>query len=364
MVSDVPFGAFLSGGLDSSSIVALMSKYSSLPVKTFSIGFSEAEYSELDYARLVAKNFNTDHHELIISEDDLINELPKLVKFRDAPIAEPSDIPIYLLAKEARKTVKMVLTGEGSDELLGGYPKHLFETFVPTYQIIPKFVRKIFIEQLINALPYKFRRWKTAIQAMGISDTNERMARWFCAISNEEKYELLVSNKHKLTTPYDIYSNKNDALKNILCFDQTNWLPDNLLERGDRMTMAASLEARMPFMDHDLFEFVSSINNNFRIRRGNKTKWILRECMKNLLPYEIIYRPKVGFRVPVNKWFQGKMKDYLYDHLTSTNSYTKDYYSSAYLERILLEHTTGRQNHEKLLWSLLTLEIWHREYIN
>jgi len=366
MVSDVPFGAFLSGGIDSSAIVALMTKHSTLPIKTFSIGFSESEYNELDYAKTVANIFHTEHHELIISENDLIDELPKLIRFRDAPISEPSDIPIYLLSREARKTVKMVLTGEGSDEILGGYPKHLFETYTPYYQHIPKFFREHVIEKLINALPYSFRRWKTAVQAMGITDPGERMARWFGALSYKEQIKLLALHKDKLNPGeplYEEYLNTGNTLKNILCFDQISWPPDNLLERGDRMTMAASLEARMPFMDHILIEFVSSLNNNMRIR-GKHKKWLLRACMKQILPHKILNRPKVGFRVPVNKWFQGPMRDYLYDHLTEHSSYTREYYTKPYLENILHEHTSGRQNHEKLLWTLLNLEIWHREYIN
>ena len=153
----------------------------------------------------------------------------------------------------------------------------------------------------------------------------------------------------------------NSALRNILCFDQTSWLPDNLLERGDRMTMAASLEARMPFMDHKLAEFVSSLPDTMRVR-GKTTKWILREAMKQLLPSEILNRPKVGFRVPVNEWFQASMRDYLYDHLTGPSSITNNYYHKSTLDKILHEHSNGKQNHEKLLWSLLNLEIWHREY--
>ena len=358
MISDVPFGAFLSGGIDSSAIVALMSRHCNQPIKTFSIGFSESNYNELHYAKLVAEKYKTDHHELIISENDLIDELPKLIRFRDAPIAEPSDIPIYLLSKEARKTVKMVLTGEGSDELLAGYPKHLFEGYTPYYQLVPKFFRNKLIEPAINALPYKFRRWKTAIQTMGIDSLDERMPRWFGALTGNECRKLLVAHKE---SSFAHSPNNGDILRNILCFDQISWLPDNLLERGDRMTMAASLEARMPFMDHVLFNFVSSLPNNFRIN-GRSGKWILRESIASLLPNEILNRPKIGFRVPVNEWFMGPMKDYLYDHLTGISSLTNHYYKKEYLENILKLHTSGRQNHEKLLWALLNLEIWHREY--
>ncbi len=363
MVSDVPFGAFLSGGIDSSAIVGLMSRHSSLPIKTFSVGFTESAYSELGYAKTIADQFNTEHHELTVSQDHLMDELPALIGYRDAPVSEPSDIPIYLLSKEARKTVKMVLTGEGSDEFLGGYPKHVYERYAQTYQLMPKPVRRGLFEPLVQALPYRFRRAKTAIHNLGLDDWNERMARWFGALSSKER-ESLVS-LHAGTSNRNTYSKvpdaANSALRKILYFDQTSWLPDNLLERGDRMTMAASLEARMPFMDHELAAFASSLPDEYRVRKRN-TKWILREAMKSLIPDEILGRPKVGFRVPVNEWFQTSMKDYLLDHLTSASSVTRQYYHKAALDRILQEHIEGRQNHEKLLWTLLNLELWHQQY--
>jgi asparagine synthase (glutamine-hydrolysing) len=363
MVSDVPFGAFLSGGIDSSAIVGLMSRHSEHPVKTFSVGFSETEYSELRYANIIANQFKTDHHELTVSQDSLMDELPGLVRFRDAPVAEPSDIPIYLLSVEARKTVKMVLTGEGSDEFLGGYPKHVFERYVQAYQRIPRALRSGLFEPLVHALPYKFRRTKTAMHNMGLEEWQDRMARWFGALSSKERDSLVAfrPDSPSVKGSVDLCQNGNSALRMILCFDQTSWLPDNLLERGDRMTMAASLEARMPFMDHELAAFASSLPDKYRVR-GRQTKWILREAMKQLLPHEILERPKVGFRVPVNEWFQGPMKDYLYDHLTGSSSCTSEYYNADALDKLLSDHVIGRQNHEKLLWCLLNLEIWHREY--
>jgi len=363
MVSDVPFGAFLSGGIDSSAIVGLMSRHSEHPVKTFSVGFSEAEYSELRYAKTIANQFKTEHHELTVSQDNLMDELPGLVRFRDAPVAEPSDIPIYLLSVEARKTVKMVLTGEGSDEFLGGYPKHVFERYAEAYQRIPRALRSGLFEPLVHALPYKFRRAKTAMHNMGLDEWQDRMARWFGALSSKER-DLLIAFRpgdSSASSSVSYCQQGNSALRKILCFDQTSWLPDNLLERGDRMTMAASLEARMPFMDHELAAFASSLPDKYRVR-GRQTKWILREAMKRLLPKEILERPKVGFRVPVNEWFQGPMRDYLYDHLTGASSRTSEYYNAAALNKLLSDHVSGRQNHEKLLWCLLNLEIWHREY--
>ncbi|HEX5128764.1 MAG TPA: asparagine synthase (glutamine-hydrolyzing) [Usitatibacter sp.] len=363
MVSDVPFGAFLSGGLDSSAIVALMTRHNS-KVKTFSVGFSIGEYSELSHAKLVAEHFGTEHTELVVDSEHLIEHLPKLVSFRDAPVTEPSDIPIYMLATEASRTVKMVLTGEGSDELLGGYPKHVYERFVPSYQRVPSFLRRGLIGPLAQALPYGFRRAKTAAINFNIEDWPERYARWFGALSNAERERLTrlrVTNGAAIQGPPFDSEPGNSTLRRILYCDQTSWLPDNLLERGDRMTMAASIESRVPFLDHELAGFVSSLPDHCRVN-GMKTKWILRQAGRNLIPTSILERPKVGFRVPVNEWFRGPMKDYLRGHLLSEESRTRDYYDPKALSATVEEHIAGRHNHEKLLWSLLNLEIWHRQY--
>jgi asparagine synthase (glutamine-hydrolysing) len=364
MVSDVPFGAYLSGGLDSSTIVALMTRHNA-KVKTFSVGFSDSAYSELGYASLVARHFGTDHHELVVDSKDLIENIPKLVAFRDAPVTEPSDIPIYMLSKEAAKSVKMVLTGEGSDEILGGYPKHVFERFAQPWQLMPGFIRHGLIQPLTQSLPYGFRRAKTAVANLNIEDWPERYARWFGALSNREREQLtnIRVNGHAYQgniPPFDTEAG-NSTLRRILYSDQTSWLPDNLLERGDRMTMAASIESRVPFLDHELAEHVSALPDHYRVK-GLTTKWVLREAGKSLIPGKILNRPKVGFRVPVNAWFQGPMKDYLRDHLQGSDSRTRAYFDPQVLDRVVTDHVDGKQNHEKLLWALLNLEIWHRQY--
>jgi asparagine synthase (glutamine-hydrolysing) len=364
MVSDVPFGAYLSGGLDSSAIVALMTRHNS-KVKTFSVGFTEGAYSELDYAGVVARHFGTEHHELVVDSKDLIEHLPALVSFRDAPVTEPSDIPIYMLSRQAAKTVKMVLTGEGSDEVLGGYPKHVYERFAQGYQqLVPGYIRHRLIQPLTQSLPYGFRRAKTAVTNLNIEDWPERYARWFGALNNRERDQLTVlrvsASGRECCPPFDA-DPQASPLRRILYSDQTSWLPDNLLERGDRMTMAASIESRVPFLDHELAGFVSSLPDSYRVK-GLKTKWILRQAGQSLIPEKILNRPKVGFRVPVNEWFQGPMKDYLRENLQGSESKTRGYYDAQVLDRMVGDHVEGRQNHEKLLWALLNLEIWHRQY--
>ncbi|HEX5801627.1 MAG TPA: asparagine synthase (glutamine-hydrolyzing) [Azospira sp.] len=364
MVSDVPFGAFLSGGLDSSMIVALMSRHCA-QVQTFSVGFRADGNSELPFAAVVARQFGTRHQEIEVGDRDLIDDLPKLIGFRDAPVSEPSDVAIHRMALAAAKSVKMVLTGEGSDEILGGYPKHVFERFAGGYQRLPGGLRQRLIAPLVQALPYRFRRIKTAVANLDIEDRQERYARWFGALSHAERARLSVLGRAPAPAaagqpPFDA-DDDNSALRRILYFDQTSWLPDNLLERGDRMTMAASIEARVPFLDHRLAAFVSALPDRFRVR-GLTTKWLLREAGRQLLPPAILTRPKVGFRVPVDRWFRNGMRDFLLDHLQGGDSLTRAYYAPQALDRIIAEHLGARQNHEKLLWSLLNLEIWHRQY--
>lgn len=364
MISDVPFGAFLSGGIDSSAIVALMSRHSDHPVKTFSVGFEEAEYSELKYARMIADQCKTDHTELTIRADGLMDHLPKLIRHRDAPVAEPSDIPIYLLSVEARKSVKMVLTGEGSDEILAGYPKHNAERYAARYHsLVPGFLHTSLIRPTVSALPYAFRRIKTLFQSLSEREIETRFPRWFGAMGPAERDQLLAaaaSGPAPDQTPFDTETG-NSPLRQLLHFDQTSWLPDNLLERGDRMTMAASLEARMPFMAHELANYVSACPESCRIQ-GGEDKWLLRQAMKPVLPREIIYRDKVGFRVPVNEWFRTTMRDWVMDHLTGPTSLTRDLYDGEVLKNLLDEHTSGRQNHEKLIWMLMGLELFQQEY--
>jgi len=363
MVSDVPFGAFLSGGLDSSTIVALMCRHHTT-VRTFSVGFGEDGYSELGYAAEVAAQLGTRHHELMVAHRDMTQWLPALVAFRDAPVSEPSDIPIHMLAREASRSVKMVLTGEGSDEILGGYPKHVAERFVHGYQRLPAVLRHRLIEPIAHALPYGFRRAKTAVTTLNIEDSRERYVRWFGALNRAERDRLSVlrvNGNAVAPAPQFDSEARNSSLRSILYFDQTSWLPDNLLERGDRMTMAASIEARVPFLDHALAEFVSTLPDRFRVR-GLRGKWILRQAAGQLLPERILRRPKVGFRVPVNLWFRGEMREFLRDHLQGASSMIRAYFNPHALDQVMAEHFDGRQNNEKLLWSLLNLEIWHRRY--
>ncbi|WP_295389116.1 asparagine synthase (glutamine-hydrolyzing) [uncultured Thiodictyon sp.] len=359
LISDVPLGAFLSGGLDSSAIVAVMTKIYGGAVQSFSMGFEDQGYSELPYADEVAAHLGCEHHRCIIHPEDLVNLLPEATRFRDAPVSDPADLPLLALSRMAATSVKVVLSGEGSDEVLAGYPKYLFERFAPLYQrLVPAPFRRGLVEPLTRCLPYRFRRAKTLVASLGTADPAERMARWFGSLSHADRDRLIgARNVPMAMTPCAARS----PLRAILCFDQSVWLPDNLLERGDRMTMAAGLEARNPFLDHRLVAFAAALPERYRIR-GLTTKWILRQAVKPLLPERILRRPKVGFRLPLNEWFRRDMRDFVLDHLDAPDTRLRACCANDELQRIVGEHLDGRQNHEKLLWMLLSLEVFLRTY--
>ncbi len=363
MISDVPFGLFLSGGVDSAAVLALACTHSNLPIRTFSIGFDEPELDERSYARLAAERFKSNHTEWRMRSSDIVELLPKAIKYRNGPLGEPSDVAIMALSEVARQTVKMVLTGEGSDELLAGYPKHKAEVWGPYYRaIMPPFLHRGVIEPLIDALPERFRRVRTAAHAIDMADVHERYPRWFGSLNFRERDALaLLSVPARPVSEFAFAQQTSSPLRQCLYFDQRSWLPDNLLERGDTMTMAAGIEARMPFLDHELVALVASMPDSVRIRNGEQ-KWILREAMRHILPTEILTRPKIGLRIPVAGWFRDSLRGFVFDKLLSTSSLTRRYLQPKVVETILTEHANGRVNHEKLIWQLLNLELFMEAY--
>jgi asparagine synthase (glutamine-hydrolysing) len=361
MRSDAPFGAFLSGGIDSSAVVATMVKHSAERVRTFSVGFRETEYSELDHARTIAHQFGTDHRELVVEPEAFMDSWSTAVRRRGAPVSEASDIPIFILSKLASGSVKMVLTGEGSDELMGGYPKHRAESWVNLYQrLMPKALHQRLINPLVRALPYSMRRVKVLALAAGERDLANRMRVWFGGVSVEEREAIL--GRAESVTPPDLFpfsSQIRSSLRRTLFFDQTSWLPDNLLERGDRMMMAGSIEGRMPFMDVVLASVVARFPDKFLIG-GAGGKTVLRASMRKLLPSGILQRKKVGFRVPFGRWVRGPYRGFAQDMLEGEASYVARICNRTKLRSLLVDHVEGRQNQEKILWSLINLEIFLR----
>jgi len=362
MRSDAPFGAYLSGGIDSSAVVAAMVRHSSVPVRTFSVGFREAEYSELDHARIVAERFGTDHQELVVEPGAFMDDWQTAVLRRGAPVSEASDVPIFMLSKLASGTVKMVLTGEGADELMGGYPKHWAEPWVALYQrLVPGALHEQLVGPLVHALPYGMRRVKVLATAAGERDFINRMRMWFGVVSVKERQAIM--GRETSLTPPDLFpfSSKLSSLRQTLFFDQTSWLPDNLLERGDRMMMAGSIEGRMPFMDVALAGVVARFPDRFLIgAKGGKA--VLRASMKKLLPHVTLRRKKVGFRVPFGRWLRGPYREFARDMLDSEASRLACLCNREKLQGLLSEHLDRRQNHERILWSLINLEIFLRVF--
>ena len=363
MRSDAPFGAYLSGGIDSSAVVATMVKHSTEPVRTFSVGFREAEYSELDHARVIADRFGTIHNELFVEPNSFMEHWSTAVLRRGAPVSEASDVPIFMLSEMASSSVKMVLTGEGADELMGGYPKHQAERWIGLYQwLMPHLLHERLIYPLVRSLPYGMRRVKILALAAGERDFVNRMRVWFGGLSVGESEAML--GRLLSATPPDLFpysSETQSSLRRALFFDQTSWLPDNLLERGDRMMMAGSIEGRMPFMDTALASVVARFPDEF-LTGGKGGKTVLRAAMDKILGPGIVRRKKVGFRVPVGEWFKGPYRDFLQDMLVSDSSSLAQMVSGLKLGTLVAEHLNGGQNHERVLWSFLNLEIFLRTF--
>ncbi len=366
MVADVPFGAFLSGGIDSSVIVALMAALHPMPVETFSVGF-DTGFSEADHARKVAQLFKTKHHELTIGAGDMIRAVPATMFMRETPVSEPSDIPIYLLAQEARRHVTVVLSGEGSDEILAGYPKYGFEAGIGRWL---KLLPPPLLRSAAAALPFKLRRAQLALEASAERDAAERHAMWFGGFPRRPRRRVLSGgplagiDAHAAARAMLAGRTWNSSMEQMLYLDMKAWLPANLLLRGDRMTMAHSLELRCPFLDYRLIEFCArEVPASMKVQQG-KGKWLLRQLAARHLPADIINRPKWGFKVPIGEWFRGPLAQLLSAMLMSADSAVGQHLNGAEIARLVKEHHSGRCNHEKQLWILLQLELWHRMFID
>jgi len=366
MVADVPVGAFLSGGLDSSMVVALMSRIHPEPLKTFSIGFT-AGVDETAYARQVALRYGTDHHEVQVGSHDLVASIPAVLWARETPITEASDIPLFLLARLARSKVTVVLSGEGSDETLAGYPKYAFVGALgPLLSAIPRPV----LRGLANALPFRLRRAQLALESFAEGDRLERHAAWFGAFPPAERDSLLSPD---MQGEDDIHAFGRRALagksfssevEEMLYLDTRHWLPANLLLRGDRMTMAHSLELRCPFLDYRLVELLArGVPRRLKLRRLSG-KWLLRKLAAPLLPPEVVKRPKWGFKVPTSEWFRGSLLGVLHDVLLSPAARSRGYFREKRVRELIDDHAAGRTDQDKRLWILFQLELWHLMFVD
>jgi asparagine synthase (glutamine-hydrolysing) len=365
LIADVPLGVFLSGGTDSSAVVAFMAALGTRPLRTFSVGFQEPGYSELPYARRVAQRFATEHHELFVRPQDLAEELARLIAFRDEPVAEPTDVALYRMARLAAESVKVVLAGEGGDELFAGYPKYAADRLAGLVSALPQEV----IRRLTDLLPYRQRRVRLALETLSIRDEAERSATWFASFSREERQALFardflaqvdVAHPARVFEHYLQKARDRTPLKRMLYADLKIWLPDNLLLRGDQMTMAASIEERVPFLDHKLVELAARLPSRL-LARGFRTKVLLRQALRPYLPPETLRRRKVGFAVPIGPWFGKPLKSFVADLLLSPEAQARGYFDRQAMESFVREHFDGVRDRQKQLWALVNFELWVRQ---
>lgn len=376
LISDVPLGAFLSGGLDSSAVVALMAEAGDRPVKTFAIGFSdEPSFDERPFARRVAAHLGAKHHEFAVPMQS-VDLIPRLVWHLDQPFGDSSAIPTYLVAKCAREHVTVALTGDGGDELFAGYERFRAARLAETYRrAAPAFAHRA-LNGVLAVLP----------QGTGYRDPARRLARfvrsarrplperylgWVGVMSDDVVEGLVGSGSDGVAEHFRAYfrsadqdaSRSADPLPALLDVNLRSYLPDDLLVKADRMSMAASLEARSPFLDHELVEFAARIPPDLKLR-GNLGKYLLRRAFRDKLPPEILRRQKHGFGVPVGRWFRTGLKGYLQDNLLSARSLGRGYFRPDAVRRLVDDHLSGRRDHGHALWTLLTFEIWHQVFMD
>jgi asparagine synthase (glutamine-hydrolysing) len=360
LVADVPVGAYLSGGVDSSLVAALASTVRGRTgLRTYSAGFGDARTDELPWARRAAAVVGSEHQDVVVTAEDFRDIWPRLSWHRDAPLSEPADVAVFRLAELARRDVKVVLSGEGSDELFGGYPKYRFAAATRWAGLVPAAVRGPVLRGLEQGLPARAARLGIALRAASEPTYAERMRGWFAPFSHHERAAMLGRPAPR-GTPDPYLDGGGDALRRMLYADSHTWLADNLLERGDRMSMAASLELRPPFLDHRLVELAFALPSSVKVR-GGVTKWVLKEVARRHLPDEIVDRAKSGFRVPLDSWLRGGLRTMAHDLLTGPSSFVDHVFDGAAVRTLLARHGCGRRDEQSRIWTLLSLEVWHRE---
>ncbi len=369
LVSDVPLGAFLSGGIDSSTVVAMMARQMDRPVKTFSIGFSESSFDELHHARITARHFNTDHHEFVVTPD-VCKIVEDIVWHHDEPFGDVSSIPTYMVSKMAREHVTVILSGDGGDELFAGYERYLIDRDRRVFERIPGFIRRNLMLRASRVLP-RAVYGKNFLRNVAL----EADARYIDSLSyfdEDAKHELLSTDIRRALGGRDSSAGFRQLLNvphsakhidRLLYLDSKTYLPGDILTKVDRMSMAHSIEARVPLLDYKLIEFVETIPANLKLR-GRTTKHILKQAVRGLIPDQIINRPKQGFGVPIAKWFNNELRDMLHDTLTDSRTRQRGYFNQQSVEAILNEHARGRRDNSRHLWGLLTLELWQRTFID
>jgi len=375
LVSDVPLGAFLSGGIDSSTIVGLMRELGASPLKTFSIGFEEVSYNELQYARRIAQKFETEHEEFIL-EPQALELTEKLIRHLDEPFGDFSIFPTYLVSHMAREHVKVILSGDGGDEVFGGY-EHYQAQKVARRRLVRTFGRSF--SAMVNRFPPSGKKkgsWNKLQRFLrGFEHSPEnRHFRWMTFLSPKNKRRLYSEEFKKESGGIEEVFNLEpfkrifeklpsfDPVNGELYLDLKTYLADDIMVKVDRMSMAASLEAREPLLDHKLVEYVFSLPGDLKLR-GLATKWIFKKTMERLLPEENIYRPKEGFSIPIKHWLRRELRDLMLDHLSERRIKEDGYFQYGPIKTMMEAHLNGRKNYSHELWALLVFEIWKENYL-
>ncbi|HEY7817511.1 MAG TPA: asparagine synthase (glutamine-hydrolyzing), partial [Vicinamibacteria bacterium] len=365
MVSDVPIGVLLSGGLDSTTVLAMMARSSDRKVKSFSIAFEEKSFDESHYARLAASKLGSEHHELTVTSSMMAELVPRLMDVIDEPFADSSIVPTYFLSRFAREQVKVVLGGDGGDEMFAGYPTLQAHRLVEYYERwVPFVLRATVVPKIIDRLPvskdnisfdFKARRF---ISGRGVPVAS-RHHRWLGAFVPQEKRSLFVPelvqndvDTYEIAYEHQRQCDARETMNQLLYLDQKLYLEGDILTKVDRASMAASLEVRVPFLNASLAEHVAEIPHELKLR-GLKTKFVLKKAMAGLLPSEIVNRPKKGFNVPVGYWIEGSLRELVRDQLAPDKLRREGFFEPAYVEKLLREHADGVRDHRKLLWTLL-----------
>ena len=376
LMADVPLGMFLSGGIDSSAIAAVMSRMVDEPIKTFSVAFAEREANELSYARIVADAFKTNHHEVVVSPEEFFHALPRLIWHEDEPLAHPSSVALYFVSLLASQHVKVVLTGEGSDELLAGYARYrktiLNLSLGKLYRgITPSIVRDAMRGGVRN-LPASRLRQKLLRSFLSVPPDIESIYFDNFAVFPLSMQPLLLSGETtERIGSLDPYAGVRTALgetdaasllDRLLYADIKTYLHE-LLMKQDQMSMATSVESRVPFLDHKLVEFTCSLPERLKLR-GGTTKYILREAMKGILPEPILSRSKMGFPVPIGTWFRGAYRSVIDEYVLSERAMSRAIFNTDFVRQLVTRHQSGAENHDERLWALVNFEIWQRQFID
>ncbi len=375
MISDVPIGAFLSGGIDSSAIVGLMSKLSDKPIKTFSIGFEEEKYNELKYAKIVAEKFKTDHTEFIV-KPNAIELLPMLVRQYEEPYADSSALPTYYVSKLTREHVTVALNGDGGDENFAGYGRYSVQKFglwydkiMPIHKYIALPIAKFLAKNIKNTFFDRAYRFANTLS----DNYARRYVNYICYFTNEMKEKMYTKEfKEKIVDidSYKIVSEKFNKAKTKNKMDQclyadfNTYLPDDLMVKVDIDSMTVALEGRSPFLDHEMLELTSQIPFNLKLKGRNNKKYILKEALRGLVPEEVMFRPKMGFGIPIDVWFRTDLKKYAYNTLLSEKAIDRGIFRKEAIRSLLDEHMKTKISHAYRIWALITLELWFQEYFD